>query len=384
MEDLPKRVAIVYDRVNKFGGAERVLLALHDIFPDAPLFTAVYSPSQSGWARVFPEIIPSFLNKVPFFRNRHELVPFLTPIAFESFNFRHFDAVISVTSTEAKGIITPPEVFHLCYCLTPTRYLYSHESEYKNQLGLVGQKLSRPIFSYLKYWDQIAKHRPDSFVSISQTVQARIKKYYGLDSAIVYPPVDVKKFTLPKTNNQSLITNYYLWVGRFVSYKHPDLVVKAFNHTGQKLIMVGESRMNWGLSSLSSRLKKMAKPNITFRENVPDSELADLYGGCLGLVFFHEEDFGITAVEAMAAGKPVIGINSGGVSETVVSGQTGVLSADNTLRGLIKVLQTFDPAGYNPRTIRNRAQKFSRERFRPEFVKVFTQAWHKYQTIHMS
>ena len=158
MADLPSRVALIYDRVNKWGGAERVLLALHEMFPDAPLYTSVYNPATAGWAKVFPAVIPTFLQKFPLAKSNHELYPWLTPMAFETLKFDDYDIVISVTSADAKGIITKPGTFHLCYCLTPTRYLWSHEEFYKSQTS----PLFHPLFNYLKSWDLIASRRPDA------------------------------------------------------------------------------------------------------------------------------------------------------------------------------------------------------------------------------
>ncbi len=191
MADLPQRIAIIYDRVTKWGGAEQVLLALHDLFPTAPLFTSVYSPKKTSWAKVFPQIVPTFLQHFSFIVNHHEYFPWLMPLAFESLNFNDYDAVISVTSAEAKDIITSPATFHLCYCLTPTRYLWSHQKSYASQTGL----LAKPLFRYMKEVDQITSQRPDTYVAISDVVHDRIKNYYHRDSVVIYPPVDVTKFT---------------------------------------------------------------------------------------------------------------------------------------------------------------------------------------------
>lgn len=382
MADLPKRIALVYDRVNKWGGAEKVLLALHDIFPRAPLYTAVYDRQESSWANVFPNVYPSFLNSVPCARKHHELIPFLTPLAFESFNFNNFDAVISVTSAEAKGIITPPGVFHLCYCLTPTRYLYSHHAEYKHQLGHILEIFSRPGFTYLKTWDKIACHRPDSYIAISQTVQRRIREYYSQESFIVYPPVDVKKFS---SNNQKPITNnYFLWVGRLVSYKHPEVVIEAFNKLKLPLVMVGSGRSNWGYASPERQLREMAGSNISFLQNVSDTELINLYQRSRALVFYHEEDFGITPVESMAAGIPVIALNRGGASETVIDGVTGVLGNRPDVTGLIDSIHRFETLKFQATEIKKYAGKYSIERFNREFVKVFGYLWQIYKTISLS
>ncbi|MDO8487931.1 MAG: glycosyltransferase family 4 protein, partial [bacterium] len=249
MADIPKRIALVYDRVNKWGGAERVLLALHELFPQAPLYTAVYNPQSAGWARVFPAVIPSWLQHAPGASTRHELYPWLTPLAFESFDFKEYDAVISISSADAKGILTQPGTFHLCYCLTPTRYLWSHAHLYQSQVS----DLASPIFSYLKQWDKIASHRPDAYVAISKTVQERITNYYGLPSTVVYPPVDVQ--ALAKTYDPPVQRDYFLWVGRLVAYKRAQLIVETFNDLQLPLVIIG-------LGDLADKLKQMARANI--------------------------------------------------------------------------------------------------------------------------
>src|ERR1035437_3756793 len=178
------KVALVYDRVNKWGGAERVLLALHKIFPEAPLFTSVYNAESAAWAKVF-DVRTSFLQNFPKAKTAHELYAVLMPLAFESFNFDNFDLVISVTSEAAKGIITKPSTLHICYCLTPTRYLWSGYNDYFK--SSIFKLISKPLVSYLRFWDKIAAKRPDEYIAISIEVKNRIKKYYKRDSEVVYP-----------------------------------------------------------------------------------------------------------------------------------------------------------------------------------------------------
>src|SRR3989344_2367668 len=231
------KVALVYDRVNKWGGAERVLLMLHEMFPDAPLYTSVYSREKAPWANVFPEVIPSFLQKFSFLRDRHELLAPLMSLAFESFDFSGYDLVISVTSEAAKGVITKPGTLHVCYCLTPTRYLWSHFDTYFSARGgpAFGWKgITKPVVTYLRSWDKIAAQRPDVVIAISTAVQDRIKKYYNRGSEIIYPPVDIEKFQRKSVDTTSLRSDvvkqrrYFLIVSRLVPYKKVDLAIEAF------------------------------------------------------------------------------------------------------------------------------------------------------------
>ncbi|MEK7154991.1 MAG: glycosyltransferase [Patescibacteria group bacterium] len=356
MADLPSRIAIVYDHVNKWGGAERVLLALHEMFPDAPLYTAVYNPAAAGWAKVFPAVIPTFLQKFPFAKTNHELYPWLTPMAFESLKFDNYDLVISVTSADAKGIITKPGTFHLCYCLTPTRYLWSHEDFYKSQTS----QIFHPLFNYLKRWDLIASRRPDAYIAISKTVQSRIKKYYGLDSQVIYPPVDVEVFSQPATMNYKLITNnFFLYVGRLVAYKQAEVLIEIFNDLKLPLAIIGTG-------ALESKLKSIASSNIHFLGHLSESDLAAHYQHARAVLFIHEEDFGLVPLEAHAAGTPVIGLNKGGITETVIHGQTGLLL--NSIEDLKNAILNFDSTKFDREFIKAHAQKFVKARFKQEFL----------------
>lgn len=369
MEHLPSRVALVYDRVNKWGGAEQVLLALHELFPAAPLFTGVSNPRTALWSQVFPRVIPTFIQHFPFASSHHEYYPWLMPVGFESLSFSGFDAVISVTSADAKGIITSPNTFHLCYCLTPTRYLWSHENFYSGRMPAGLRTLARPVFSYLKSWDLIAAQRPDAIVSISKTVQNRVRQYYHLDSPVVYPPVATAQFAASKP--QVVPSPYFLYVGRLVAYKRPDVVVAAFNQLNVPLVVVG-------VGGLSSRLKAMAKPHIRFLDYVAPDELAGLYQHCEALIFFHEEDFGLVAVEAQAAGAPVIALRKGGASEIVVPG-TGVLIDSDSPRALQTVVESWPKYRFDPKFIQKHASNFSKAHFNQKFVKVMSTLWTAWQ-----
>lgn len=297
---MKKRVAIVYDRVNKWGGAERVLLALHEIFPDAPLYTSVYDSKNAPWAKVFPEVKSSFLQKFPFAKSNHEFLAPLMPRAFESFMLTDFDVVISVTSEAAKGVKTKPGTLHICYCLTPTRYLWSGYGEYFKDPFL--RTISKPVIDYLKKWDKKVSKRPHKMVAISSEVQKRIKKYYGRNSSVVFPPVTIPGY------GQSIMKypkRYFLVVSRLdYGYKKVDLAVRAFNKLGFPLVIVGTGREE-------KKLKSMAKSNIRFVGKVSEKELAKHYSRAKALIMPQEEDFGIVAVEAQSMGVPVIAFKKG-------------------------------------------------------------------------
>lgn len=347
------KLALVYDRVNKWGGAERVLLALHDIWPEAPLFTAVYDKKRAAWADIF-EVHPSFLQHIPLAKTHHELFPWLTPMAFESFDFSGYDVVLSVTSAEAKDVITKPGTVHICYCLTPTRYLWNARVEHES-LGFNGAMLTlwSPI---LKKWDLVAAARPDYYLAISKRIAGRIEKYYHRTvEKVIYPPVDVEKF---KINEKSKMKNekYFLCVSRLVPYKRVDLVVKVFNKLGWKLKIAGTG-------SQEQELRRLANKNIEFLGgDLTDSELAAYYQECSAFVAGGEEDFGIVALEAQAAGKPVICPRNSGMAETVIEGKTGELFDDD----LVGALHKFRKKRYDSDLCRKNAEEFSVIRFQKE------------------
>lgn len=340
------KVALVYDRINKWGGAERVLLALHAIWPNAPLYTAVYDKRKAAWADVFT-VKPSFLENLP-----HELLPWITPIAFETFNFDAFDVVISVTSAEAKNILTKPSTVHICYCLTPTRYLWSAKKEYEES-GVTGGVL-RILGPTLRRWDLVAASRPDYYIAISDTVRRRIEKYYHREVfQVIYPPVEINKL---KTNNAG---QYYLTVSRLVGYKRVDLVVDAFNKLGWPLVVVGEGRDK-------QRLMRRAAKNIRFVGAVSDKELIKYYQRCRAFVYAGVEDFGIVAVEAQAAGKPVVAFGRGGMEEVVIPGKTGELFEKQQASSIINTLKKMESRWYDSILCESNAKRFSAARFRQE------------------
>lgn len=352
------KVAIVYDRVNKWGGAERVLLSLKKIFPQAHLFTSVYDLKKAPWARKFKKIKTSFLQYVPFAKGNHEYYAILMPLAFESFNFKNYDLVISVTSEAAKGIVTNSETKHICYLLTPTRYLWSGYNTYFNN-NLI-KIISKPAVNYLRFWDKRSAHRVDKLITISEEVRMRAKKYYNLGSDVVYPSYDEKKFfkkTRMKRNDN------YLIVSRLVSYKKVDLAVKAFNDIGLPLIIVGEGRQE-------KYLKSIAKPNIIFKSKLTDESLRQYYETSKALIHPQREDFGIVAVEAQACGLPLIAYGKGGAVETVINGKTGIFFENQTKKDIINAILRFQKMKFKERDIIKNAKRFTEKRFLEEFQKI--------------
>lgn len=358
------KVALVYDRVNKIGGAERILVALHELFPEAPLFTLVYDEERAPWAKNF-KVIPSFLQRIPLAKTYHEFFPIVPIFAFEQFNFSEYDVVISLTATEAKGIITSPNTLHICYLLTPTRYLWSHYDEYfSNPLVKI---ISLPFVSALRVWDQIASKRPDILIAISKTVAHRAKKYYGRDTQVIYPSVDTEKYKIqsihrPSSNSKFKMKekDYYLVVSRLVKYKRIEVVIEACNRLMQPLKIVGEGfEMN--------SLRKIAGPTVEFLGNLTDEELSAYYRNCRGLIMPQEEDFGISCVEALAAGKPVIAYKAGGATEIIAEGKTGEFFYPQTSEALAVVLEKFAKNTYSQALCQDAAKPFATATFKQNF-----------------
>lgn len=352
------KIALVYDRVNKFGGAERLLLALHKVWPEAPLFTSIYDNKFAPWADVF-QIHTSFLQSWPIPKTKHEWYPFLMPFAFEAFNFDDFDVVISVTSAEAKGIITKPQTLHISYQLTPTRYLWSGYKDYKmHNISVL------PLQSIMRLWDAMAACRVDKYLAISQNVARRIAKYYHQDSEVVYPPVGTSFFQPTAKKNG----DYFLTVGRLVSYKRFDLVVAAFNRIGLPLKIIGTG-------SSENHLRSMAADNIEFLPNLTDSELLRYYQGCRAFVYAGEEDFGLVSLEAQACGRPVIAYGYGGLSETVLNEVTGILFHEQTVEALEKAVNSFQTRKFSSEACRKRALEFNESQFAQNIRGVVERYW---------
>jgi len=369
MRNTKKKVAIVYDWVDKWGGVERVLLHLHSLLPDADFYTSAVDPIGAAWAQKI-QMNRSFIQSIPLFfrRKRASILPFY-PFAFESMDFGAYDTVISITSAFAKGIITRPNTRHICYLLTPPRYLWSHTDEY---LSPTMKILAAPLLSHLKQWDKKAAMRPDKYISISQTVANRAAVIYGVSSDVLFPPFDTvywdkqkneskkNRYTIPKTP-------YFLWVGRMEQYKKVELVCDVARQSPSRTFVFV------GTGGLEAQLRRSAPKNCLFMGLISDEQLSLLYTYAQALIMPQNEDFGYVSLEAQYHGCPVIAYQSGGAIETVQAGVTGLFFKQQSTSSLIAVLESFDQISYNLRrsTVVQKNEllrRFGVERFNKQFI----------------
>jgi glycosyltransferase involved in cell wall biosynthesis len=365
------RVALVHDYLNQYGGAERVLEAFCEIWPDAPIFTLIYDKERTGQAFDSRRITTSFLQKIPFVRSHHRPFLMLMPLAIESFDLSKYDLVVSDSASFAKGVITRPNTFHVCYCHTPTRYAWDDSHKYIREFGYPSFVTSIiPVFmNYLRVWDQAAADRPDKFLANSEFVASRIQKYYQKKAVVIHPPVNARLFYV-----SAEIDRFFLIVARFLSYKRLDIAIEAFNRLGLPLKIVGDGPD-------AAKLRRLAGPNIEFLGLVSDARLRELYAKCQAFIFPQEEDFGITAVEAMASGRPVIAYQAGGALETIQEGVTGLFFKDQTADSLIETLRNFKLGWFEPEKIRNYALQFDKEIFKQKIKDFVQKSWEEYISI---
>jgi len=364
------KIAFVHEYLNQYGGAERVLQVLCEMFPDAPIYTLIYDEKATG--RVFKdrEIHTSFIQKIPFSRKHHRVFPLLMPLAIEQFDLSYYDVVISNSHSFAKGVITKPHTHHISYCLTPTRFLWDDSHRYVNEFKLTWpiKKLMPVFLSYLRIWDKEAALRVDEFIAISNFVKTRIKKYYGCDAEVIYPPVEVGKFKI--SNEQD---DYFLMIGRMVPYKRFDLAINVFNAIGKKLKIIGDGPERKRLQKMArSQSPGQAKSNIEFLGLISDYKIPDIYSQAQAVIFPQEEDFGIVPLEAMASGRPVIAYRGGGVLETIIEGKTGVFFDQQTEIDLVQAIGKYYQIDWNPQAIREHALKFDTAVFKEKIIKILT------------
>lgn len=365
------KVALIHDHLAQDGGAERVLKALAGMFPEAPIFTLLYEKKYADKYYRQRHIETSIIQKLPGGVSHYQwYMPFM-PMAVEFFDLRDYDLVISDSSSFAKGVITSSHTLHICYCHTPTRYLWSDTHQYINELkyNKYFKKIISLALNYIRMWDRLAADRVDKYIANSGFVAKRIKKYYHRESTVIYPPVETDQFKIAPA-----VGDYFLIGGRLAPYKRVDIVIEACKKLGKKLKIYGN-----GVDL--ARLKKIAKgcDNIEFLGRVDDAAKAELYSHCLAFIYPQEEDFGITAVEAQASGRPVIAYRRGGATETVRDGVSGIFFNEQTVASLIQALNSFDNTKFNPEVIKQQAEQFSAERFKKKIKEFIEKSWEDFK-----
>lgn len=359
------KIAVVHEYLTGFGGAERVLLDILEIFPEADLYVLTYASKKMPlWVKkrlAGHRLFISSLKKIQFFS---PLVRFWAPYAIESFNLRGYDLVISNCNSYAKGVLTPVDTFHLSYIHSPTRYLWDYAHSYlkEHSSNRVSLAFLRTIFFYQRRWDFIASQRPDLILANSKNVKERIEKYYQREADILYPAIRIKNYKLGFKK-----ADYFLVVSRLSSYKKVDLVVKTFRQMKNlKLKIVGQGQD-------FKRLKDIAQGanNIEFLGFVSEKKLKELYAQALAVVFPQVEDFGLVPLEAMASGTPVIAYEKGGVLETV-NEKTGVFFREQTEESLTRAVNDFlkKKDSFKPELLRAHAEKFDFVYFKKRLLDI--------------
>lgn len=343
------KVALVHDDLVQWGGAERVLAGISEIFPDAPIFTSLFDKNNPDLAKNFrgKKIITSFLQKIPGWKKLYKaFLPFY-PIAFEQFDFSKFDLVISQTTRFAKGIITKPKTLHICYCHAPPRFLWDPEVKNNFLLG--------PYLSFLEYYDKISYTRVDKFLAGSKNTQTKIKKVYGIDCSVLYPYVDIDRFK----NLKSFNGGYFLVIARLNKYKRVDLAVRSCAKLKYPLKIIGVGPELDNLKNLAGQLNA----KVDFLGKLPDDMVDEVLRGAKALIICAREDFGITSLEAQALGKAVIAFGEGGVLETILEGKTGFFFKSQTVESLTNVLGNINFDKIDAAVCRSNATFFSKEKF---------------------
>ncbi len=403
------RVALIHDHLAQDGGAEKVLKIFADMFPQAPIYTLLYEKKNTDKYYKGHRIETSVIQKLPGGVKYYQwYMPFM-PMAVEFFDLSKYDLVISDASAFSKGVITSPDTLHICYCYTPTRYLWDYTHQYINELNYnkYFKKLISLVLNYIRIWDKSAADRVDKFIAISQAVKKRIKKYYRRDSVVIYPPVEIDKFYISKEQAsdaaadksafaKAMADKYFLIGGRLAPYKRVDIVIRAFKklaltpgpspapdvaEEGGLLNGVVPKLKVFGDGIDMERLQKIAgdSKNIEFLGRIDDDNKAGLYSRCQAFINPQEEDFGITMVESMASGRPVIAYNKGGALEIVEEGKTGLFFSQQTPEAIIEIIKKFNGRQFNPEEIRQAAEKFSLNRFKAEMKKFIEKEYQRFK-----
>ncbi len=347
-------LALVHDWLNQIGGAEDVLEKLVAQYPAAPIYTSIYAPELMPPAYRRWPIKTSFMDRLPGVHRHHQPYLPLYPLAFEKFDLSGHRVIVSNKSGFCHGVRKPAGAVHVCYCLTPTRYVWSFD-DYAGREGLgpAVRVALRPLLAWLRRWDLRAAAGVDTFVAISTTVQERIARIYGRESRIIYPPVDTARFAAARDAGRG---RYVLSLGRLIPYKRVDLAVEACTRLGLELWVAGAGRDR-------ARLEKLAGPTVRFLGRVPDADVPGLFANARAFLFPGLEDFGIAPVQALAAGTPVVAYAGGGALDTVKDGQNGVLFREQSVESLVAALERLDGLEFDRAAVSATAAPFDTQVF---------------------
>ncbi len=339
--------------------------ALHELFPEAPIYTSIYDAAamkELGFKEAGKDIRTSFMERLPL---RHKLPRYyftlFYPFVFSKFDMSAYDVIISDASYAAKYVNKRPGAIHICYCHTPPRFLYGYDTDSSAKMNWLEKQLSSIWKVYLKWLDQHKAKGVDVWISNSQSIRQKVYQAYGVQSEVVYPPVDLNRFKDLATTDKG----YFFVVSRLGEYKRVDLIVKAFNQLGWPLKVVGRGPQKEYLMSI-------AKDNVHIMEALPDEEVAELYANCRAMVLASYEDAGITPLEAMACGKPVVALGQGGYLETIVDGKTGVFFAEQTVESLVEALERFSTMSFKPDDCRKQSALFGPDSFKQKIMEIYT------------
>lgn len=361
------RVALVHETLAGVHGSERVLLALAKLYPDAPIFVTIHQTQATrGTAFEGRDIRTTFLDRLPWLRDRHRVLLPLMPYAVEQHDLRGFDVVISSHHAAAHGVLTRADQLHLCYTHSPARYAWDLYPEHVPPGKF--SPIKRRVLHRFRQWDALAGQRVDEFAANSKHVAARVRKTYRREAQVIHPPIDTARFRSDRERE-----DFYLVAGRLVKYKNVDAVVKAFRESGRKLVVAGDGPE-------TKRLRKLTGSNVEWVGALKEADMADRLERCRALVFAGEEDFGMVPVEAMAAGAPIIALGRGGVTETVENGVTGVFFDSPTPEAVRDAVLKFESEGVTagPAELQCSAERFGVERFELEVRDWVAGAWQRF------
>jgi len=369
----PPNIAFIHDWLVEKGGAENVLEAMLELWPDAPVYTLIHDPDgPTSSILQGQQVSTSFLQKVPGINKHYRSFLPLMPIAIEQFDLSGFDLILSNSYAVAKGVLTGPDQLHICMCCSPIRYAWDLQHQYlreSNKNKGLQSWIARRILHEMRKWDYRTANGVDEFVAISNYIARRIWKVYRRESIVIYPPVDVENFTLHEQKE-----GFYLTASRMVPYKRINLIVEAFSRMPDKELVV------IGAGPDFRKIQALATPNVKLLGYQPFDVLKEYLQRAKAFIFSAEEDFGIVPVEAQACGTPVIAYGKGGALETVVEGKTGIFFREQSIESLEEVIEKFEGLDnvWDPKIIRENAERFNKARFQKELQQLVEKSWREF------